>query len=710
MTAMLNHSRFCNTLFLKQQTDRQTVTKIVYIVIFSYLILYSIFNSLYLETGPALKLYQPGHYNIENVAVNSVGCSFFISSYYERTPRYICYLLLVFTVVLRNHKWLAAGAATSVLTYSGVAAIHLVILFATNNRINLQKPKSHCESLPIPGASIPFVACAGVSDPDVSLSMTIVSSVMLGVLPIVAWSTTFRRSTSKAILIIWLLLLAVGHTFYALTISTSFHFQICPQDYIEPLPTANFQAPFLDQSWRDSFSSLVSTAQQSSQNPRNGSSPACIHSCFATAGYVGRKTQDITVWAGVILQHPVVKSSASHRYDGVIFWWAYTLLAFLTLLTTEKRDDFPNGCISYSFQSNIANSLWRRGGNGKPSRTLPSKGPKITFSLLAPLKLLIRSISISRCWRWFNSSPNSLALGAFFGSIVVQEKQNAQIWSILSQDPFLAVGQWGNIAVVLLVLIAAGVRRIWAGTGAGSTVVEENRRPEEIIQESEKGKAWSRGKNSLLDDDAKNDYWRDGEDEDVETGKEDWDWRIGYSSWEYPWKDSGIIRPCWLGHKKTKWLNPEGPSWDYKLWRKEKFSLRDQFKGSITNLKIGDKVDHRLYNFSRPTHLMAYQTGVRGCFAELRIIRHMRLSASSLVQNCTAGELFISWPRMVHIRLPRQADPSSETYIRKTRYQLVYDRTSWRLALLSESHIRKVVHQLVQDQTDQNASLVHQLI
>lgn len=123
-----------------------------------------------------------------------------------------------------------------------------------------------------------------------------------------------------------------------------------------------------------------------------------------------------------------------------------------------------------------------------------------------------------------------VSVGAFFGSIVVQEKQNAQIWSILSQDPFLAVGQCGNIAVVLLVLIAAGVRRIWAGTGAGSTVVEENRRPEEIIEESEKGKAWSRGKNSLLDDDAKNDYWRDGEDEDVETGKEDWDWRIGYAS------------------------------------------------------------------------------------------------------------------------------------------------------------------------------------
>lgn len=525
---MLNLSRFCNILFLKQGIDRQIVTNVVYILIFSYLILYSIFNSLYLETGPALKLHQPGHYNIENVAVKSVGCSFFISSYYERTPRYICHLLLVFTVILRNHKWLAAGAATSVLTYSGVAAIHLVILFATNNRLNLQKPKSHCESLPIPGTSVSFVACAGVSDPDVSLSMTVVSSVMLGVLPIVAWSTTFRRSTSKAILILWLFLLAVGHTFYALTISNpSFHFQICPQDYIEPLPTANFQAPFLDQSWRDSFSSLVSTAQHSPQTPRNGSSPACIYSCFATAGYLGRKTQDITVWDGVILQHPVLKSTASHRYDGVIFWWAYTLLAVLTLFTTERKGRLPKWShkllfsIEYHQQPPASRRKWTKIAIKWTDDSIITIGSceavtsvRIHITVLKLVQLFIKLVSV----------------GAFCGSVIVQEKQNAQIWSVLSQDPFAAVGQWGNIAVVLLVLVAAGVRRIWTGTGAGSKVAEENHRAEGLVEELEIGKAWSRGKKSLLDDDAKSDYWRDGEDEDMETEKVDWDWRIGYAS------------------------------------------------------------------------------------------------------------------------------------------------------------------------------------
>ena len=301
-------------LHWKQRHHGQIVTKFVYVMIFIYLILFSIFNSVYIDLLSEPN--QPKQYDIGNVAINS----FFISIYNERTSRYIYYLLSIFTAVIRNHKWLTAGAATSVLTYSGVAAIHIIVLFATNNRLDLQKAKSHCETLPSLGVSTPFVACASVYDPDVGLSMTIVS------LPTVAWSTTFRRSTSKAILVFWLLLITVGHTFYPLTESNpGFNFQIFPKDYVEPLPT-NFPSTFFRLVLRDSFSLLVSTAQHSSRTPRNGSSPACIYSCFATAGYPGRKTQDITVWDGVPVQHPTIKSLAADRLDAIVFWWGYTLL------------------------------------------------------------------------------------------------------------------------------------------------------------------------------------------------------------------------------------------------------------------------------------------------------------------------------------------------------------------------------------------------
>ena len=45
----------------------------------------------------------------------------------------------------------------------------------------------------------------------------------------------------------------------------------------------------------------------------------------------------------------------------------------------------------------------------------------------------------------------------FCGSILDQETQNTQQWSSLSQEPFAAIGPWGNLAVVILVLVAAGI-------------------------------------------------------------------------------------------------------------------------------------------------------------------------------------------------------------------------------------------------------------
>ncbi len=86
---------------------------------------------------------------------------------------------------------------------------------------------------------------------------------------------------------------------------------------------------------------------------------------------------------------------------------------------------------------------------------------------------------------------------AFCGSMIQQEAQNAHAWSVLSPEPFGAVEQWGNLVVVLLVLVAAGISRIWAG---------------------------------LDDNDAKSDHRRGGKNGNVETEKEDWDWGIGYAS------------------------------------------------------------------------------------------------------------------------------------------------------------------------------------
>ncbi len=218
---MLGTSRSCRILCSKPRLDTQRITNAVYVAILIYLILYSIFNTVYLDVVSR----QPHEYDIENVAVRPIACSVPVSGQYQQTPRYICYFLLVFTVVIRNHEWLAAGAAASVLTYSGLAAIHWIILFATNSRFNMPKTKTHCESVPIPNLSTPFLACAGVNGPDQTLAMAIVSTAMFGALPTAAWSTAFRKSRSKPILIFWIFLLAVGRTFWnVITPDLNLHF------------------------------------------------------------------------------------------------------------------------------------------------------------------------------------------------------------------------------------------------------------------------------------------------------------------------------------------------------------------------------------------------------------------------------------------------------------------------------------------------------
>lgn len=68
-------------LSLKQHIKRQIITDGVYVTIFSYVILFSIFNTLYVDKSPAT--YQPASYEIENIAVKSVNCSFSVSGLFR---------------------------------------------------------------------------------------------------------------------------------------------------------------------------------------------------------------------------------------------------------------------------------------------------------------------------------------------------------------------------------------------------------------------------------------------------------------------------------------------------------------------------------------------------------------------------------------------------------------------------------------------------
>jgi len=72
---MLGTPRSCRILCSKPRLDTQRITNAVYVAIFIYLILYSIFNTVYLDVASR----QPHEYDIENVAVRPIACSFPVS-------------------------------------------------------------------------------------------------------------------------------------------------------------------------------------------------------------------------------------------------------------------------------------------------------------------------------------------------------------------------------------------------------------------------------------------------------------------------------------------------------------------------------------------------------------------------------------------------------------------------------------------------------
>ena len=503
---MSSRRRAIKVLCSRPYINKERVLYAVYIALFPYLILYSIFFTFGIApiSGP------PDTYDIENVAVRLINCSFNISSQYQKTPRYICYFLLIFTIVIRNHKWLAAGAAASVMTYSGVTAIHIIILFATKNRFHLQTADSGCQSVLIPGMSDPFFACQGVHEPDVVVAGTVLSIVMLGALPMAALSSTFKKTTGRVILIFWLLLLAIGHTFSNLAWPIpDRQFQVCLKDHVEPLPVPNYQPPLLDQSWVDAFQSLIAAAQQPPQHNANGSSPACIYSCFATISPVGRRQQDISIPGPAgYLPGPFLKIEANGRLSGSVFWWLYTVLAFLSLFTTEnieKRGHLPRWVhkrvLRLEYCQQAVASRWER--KWKPV-TIPAitgtKASATASSKTASPKTSITTFTLVRALTQF------IGFVVFCGSLVYLEVSHAPRWSASEAELFAAVGQWSNVAVVLLVLLAAVIRRIWSGSEAESTDIDMRGLEEE----------------GQISDSV--------ETEDVEFECKDWDQRFGYAS------------------------------------------------------------------------------------------------------------------------------------------------------------------------------------
>ena len=215
---------------------------------------------------------------------------------------------------------------------------------------------------------------------------------------------------------------------------------------------------------------------------------------FATRGYPGRRSRDIQIYDISGLQHPFLNNKAANVHAGIVVWWLYTLIAFVTLFVTEKKDTLPKAAHKLLFSIEYGQQASAVGWEWKSVKEITIKRTRNSVVAVSPNCITFTTIHVT-VLKVIQALIQLVSVGSFFASIIYQEKQHSQKWSTLSQEPFSAVGQWGSLAVVLMVLVAAGVGRLWANSG--------------VDMSSDR---------------------RDVEDEDVEAEKEHWDWRVGYDS------------------------------------------------------------------------------------------------------------------------------------------------------------------------------------
>ena len=458
-------------------TFTRTIAYAIYVLIFIWLILYSALATIY----NGVHAPQPRQYDIDNVTVvTQIRCTFPTSDQYHTTPRYIFYFLFAFVIIFRNYEWLTAGTAASVLTYSGVAAIHMILLFQSSNRFDTKANKTHCDSITLPGLGIPFLACHGINEPDRGVTFNIVSTALLGALPMAAWSNTFRGSSRKPIFLLWVLLLSTSHVFFQLTFTNvNYHFQVCPRKDIEPLPQADYQAPSLDPTWHSSLYALVSgqLPQQSTRTVNGTTNSSCLYSCFASHAYTGRTPREI----GVYYQYP---DNPGARWNGVIIWWAFTALGLITFFTAERPDLLPHVVHKPLFTFRPSPSIRILQGK-RFSRLIFRDGQQNEWQISAVI--VVRLLT-----QWLSAI-------AFIGDIIHTEAR----YNENETESLSAVGQWSGVAVVVQVLIAAGVSYLW----------QTLRR---------------RSETKMLGNDTSSTSEMTVVDEEV--GKEEWSCKVGYAS------------------------------------------------------------------------------------------------------------------------------------------------------------------------------------
>ena len=119
-----------------------------------------------------------------------VTCIYPLSGQYDTLSRALFYLLLIISLLFRHHNWLATAALGVAMTYAATSALHMFILLGMY-RFGVISPENGRTS------------ARAFGDPDVYGIYPVLSAAAIMITPILNWSSSFRRSQAKAIVVYW---------------------------------------------------------------------------------------------------------------------------------------------------------------------------------------------------------------------------------------------------------------------------------------------------------------------------------------------------------------------------------------------------------------------------------------------------------------------------------------------------------------------------
>src|ERR1700712_5295057 len=134
-----------------------------------------------------------------NGTVAIISCAYPLSGQYDHLTRWLFYVALIAAILFRRKPIIATTALASVMTYSTLSALHLFVLLG---QYKFQQPADWCYggNATVPGWDAESAARGG--DVDFFGIMPVVTTTSIMLTPILIWSTTFR-STKARVLIVW---------------------------------------------------------------------------------------------------------------------------------------------------------------------------------------------------------------------------------------------------------------------------------------------------------------------------------------------------------------------------------------------------------------------------------------------------------------------------------------------------------------------------